>query len=148
MTKNHTVQKIKQGYVIDHLPAGKSRFILRLLDLYKSNYEVYTGRNVPSKKIERKDFLKIVGAEFSNVDFNRIALIAPNATVNRIENFEVAEKRRITIPRLVENIITCPNLNCITHVEPFMKTVFTYNDNTFICRFCEHRFGTDEVTFL
>ena len=149
MTSNtHTVQKIENGYVIDHIPPGKNVHILKLLGLHKSTHEIYSGRNVPSKKHGTKDFLKIVGAEFSDLDFNRIALVAPNATVNRIENFSLTEKQRIAIPERIENILVCPNVNCIANHEPFIKTVFTRAGSRFTCAFCEYTFTDEEIAFL
>lgn len=144
------VKKIENGFVIDHIPPGKSEKIIKLLGMEDKGTEMYVGRNVPSKKLGRKDFIKIVGLKLTKNSLDKVSLIA-NATVSRIENFSVAEKIYIDIPQRIENILKCPNLNCISNNEPFVKTIFlSINKNPLVikCVFCEMEFFQQELEFL
>ena len=145
------VRKIENGIVIDHIPAGKSQFILKLLGVDDASHETYIGRGVPSTKMGRKDFVKVVGLDLGPQEFNKIALLAPSATVNRIRNFDVVEKIKIDVPETIENILKCPNLNCITNHERFCRTIFTKIKKEPLevrCGFCERLFQADDVVFL
>ena len=144
------VKKIEQGIVIDHIPKKASDKIIRILKLY-DRFEFYTGINCQSKKIGRKDFIKIVNGDVSNEELNKIALVAPGATVMRIKNYEIFEKIPITISSEITNLVKCPNTGCITNQEPYKITKFLKingNPLKIRCKFCERTFKEGEFEIL
>lgn len=148
--KEIIVQKIEQGIVIDHIPVLASDKIIKILKLYK-RFEFYTGINCNSHKIGKKDFIKIVNGDVSNEELNKIALVAPGATVMRIKDYEIVEKIPITISEEIKNIVKCPNTGCITNQEPYKKTHFLRTDEKPLkikCKFCERTFKEGEFEFL
>ncbi len=113
-----TISKIRDGTVIDHIPSGKALEVLRILGIRRGSREkVSMAMNVESKKMERKDIVKVEGKFISEEELNRISLIAPDATINIIENFEIRRKFRVRIPEKVEGLLKCPNGNCISNDE-------------------------------
>ncbi|MCX6706694.1 MAG: aspartate carbamoyltransferase regulatory subunit [Candidatus Woesearchaeota archaeon] len=145
----YKVFKIKEGVVIDHIPAGKALHVVRVLGLSKNLGDsiITLGMNLESKKIGKKDVVKIENKELTKEELNKIALIAPNASVNMIKNEHVSEKLNIMIPARLENIIICPNPNCITRNYD-MKTKFTTISRDPLkirCNYCERIFDRDDV---
>ncbi len=117
------VAKIKEGTVIDHITAGYALTVLKILRITgQEGFIVSVAMNVPSGKLGRKDVVKIEGRELSPEEVDRIALVAPRATINIIRNYEVVEKRRVKLPKVIKNIVKCVNPACITNsrepVEP------------------------------
>lgn len=113
-----TVSKIMNGTVIDHIPAGRALEVLRLLGITgKEKLRVAVLMNVESRKLGRKDIIKIEGKFLEAKELNLIALIAPNATINIIENYEVKKKFKVELPEIVEDLLKCPNTTCISNKE-------------------------------
>lgn len=111
-----TVSKIRWGTVIDHIPAGYALKVLRILGIDGSEgYRVAVLMNVDSLKLKRKDIVKVEERELKPDEVNRIALIAPTATINIIRNYEVAVKLKVEIPEFIEEILKCGNPTCITN---------------------------------
>jgi aspartate carbamoyltransferase regulatory subunit len=109
------VRRIREGTVIDHIPAGKALTVLRILGITgKEGYRVAVVMNVESRKLGLKDIVKIEGRFLRPDEVDRIALIAPTATINIVRNYEVVEKRRVQLPDVIEGIIRCVNPSCIT----------------------------------
>lgn len=112
------VPKILEGTVIDHIPAGKALEILRVLGISgQEGWRIAILMNVESKKLGKKDIIKIERRKLTPAEVNVIALIAPTATINIIENFTVVEKQKVTVPNIIEEIIRCPNPTCISNKE-------------------------------
>jgi len=110
------VSKIMNGTVIDHIPAGKALDILNVLNIKGSEgLRIAVLMNVESKKLGRKDIIKIEQKKLTPTEVNVIALIAPTATINIIENFLVVSKYRVEIPEVIEGILRCPNPTCISN---------------------------------
>ena len=110
-----TVSKIMRGTVIDHIPAGRGIDVLRVLGITgREGYRIAVLMNVESKKLGRKDIVKIENRFLEPHEVNIIALIAPNATINIVENYEVKRKYRAEIPQEIEGLLRCPNPTCIT----------------------------------
>lgn len=113
-----TISKIREGTVIDHIPAGKALEVLKILGIRSGSREqVSMAMNVESKKMGKKDIVKVEGKFIGDNELNRISLIAPNATINIIKDYEVRRKFKVEIPKFVEGIIRCPNRNCISNDE-------------------------------
>ena len=132
------VDSIQHGFVIDHIPAGMGLRIYHLLGLENSNLTVAIIKNVPSKKMGRKDIIKI-DAEIE-LDLNLIGYVAKNATVNVIKNGEIIEKKTLSLPEKLINVITCKNPRCITTTEQELEHVFVLTDSelgVYRCLYCE-----------
>ena len=111
-----TVSKIRYGTVIDHIPAGYALNVLRILGIRGSEgYRVAVVMNVDSMKLGKKDIVKIEGRELEPEEVNKIALIAPTATINIVRDYKVEVKMKVKLPDEIEGIIRCSNPNCITN---------------------------------
>lgn len=144
-----SVEAIEKGTVIDHIPAGKGLAILRQFKLLHYGNAVTVGFNLPSKTQGNKDIIKISGVSLDENAANQLALFAPEATVNTIENFNVVQKRHLTLPDSVSEVFRCPNSNCASHGEPVKSRFYVRQKNGEIklkCHYCEKTFPRDFVT--
>lgn len=144
------VEKIKEGTVIDHIPAGYSLSVLRVLGITcKEGFTVTVACNVPSKKYGKKDIVKIEGRELTDNEVNKIALIAPTATINIIKDFEVVKKYKVKIPDEVVGILNCINPSCVTRDErePIISRfkVISENPIRLRCVFCEKILELEDI---
>ena len=143
------VEAIKNGTVIDHIPAQIGIKVLKLFSMDKSEQRVTVGLNLPSSALGHKDLLKIENVFISEEQASKLALYAPHATVNQIENYEVVKKLALDLPEQINNVFECPNSNCITHDEPVETSfkVFEKKDNVRLkCKYCEKVFSREIVT--
>ena len=144
----YKVYAIKNGTVIDHITEGKGLEIVELLKLRQWKKTVTLGIGFTSKKQGKKDIVKIENKELDPEEVNKVAILAPTATLNIIRNYERVHKERLKIPDIIEGIITCPNPACITNHEP-VKTRFYREKNKKLhirCGYCERYFDGDTVT--
>jgi len=133
--KELIVSKIRNGTVIDHIPAGKALTVLKLLGITgREGNVVAIVMNVESRKLGKKDIVKIENRELTPKETDMIALIAPTATINIIKDFVVVEKRRVIVPKLIKGLLKCPNPTCITRAEPIESTFETISVNPLILR--------------
>ncbi len=133
-----TIDSIKNGIVLDHISAGLSMELYRMLNLEALNCSVAILKNVPSKLKGRKDIIKI-DAEIP-IDFDVIGYVDPGATVNIIRDGNLIEKRIIGKPVKLINVIKCKNPRCITSVEQELPHVFALTDaelGIYRCIYCE-----------
>ncbi|OIQ24208.1 aspartate carbamoyltransferase regulatory subunit [uncultured Vibrio sp.] len=143
------VEAIKNGTVIDHIPAQIGIKVLRLFDMHNSHQRITIGLNLPSSALGAKDLLKIENVFINEDQASKLALYAPHATVNQIEEYEVAKKLVLELPKQVNDIFACPNSNCITHNEPVESSfsVIEKNDDIRLkCKYCEKVFSREVVT--
>ena len=142
------VQAIKNGTVIDHLPAGNVLLIIKLLGGIPKDKIVTLGVNLKSKAYGQKDLIKIENRELNQDEVDRIALIAPKASINIIRAYKVIKKITPQLPEKFKNIITCPNPSCITNHER-MQTLFKVlnkEHNLLLqCHYCEKQFPQTEI---
>ena len=132
------VSKIRNGTVIDHLTAGEALHVLTILDIDGSGGEtVSLGINVPSDRLGRKDIVKVEGRELSQSEVDVLSLIAPDATINIIREYEVEEKSRVDRPAEVRGVLECPNSSCITNAGEPVAPVFDVLDDGVRCRYCD-----------
>ncbi|MFT5809223.1 MAG: aspartate carbamoyltransferase regulatory subunit [Moritella dasanensis] len=151
MIKEHQLQveAIKNGSVIDHIPANLGIKILKLFSLEDSNQRVTVGLNLPSSELGHKDLIKIENVFLNEDQANQLALYAPHATVNQIENYEVSKKLKLALPQKVTAVFACPNSNCITHNEPVDSSfaVVARNESVQLkCKYCEKSFSREIMT--
>lgn len=133
------VGKIENGIVLDHIKAGKAMDIYRDLNLGSLNCCVAVIQNARSSKMGRKDIIKIED-DLENVDLNALGYIDPNITIDIIKNGEIVEKRKISLPKRITNIIRCHNPRCITTIEQELPQIFELTDpatGTYRCIYCE-----------
>jgi len=147
--KELMVKKINNGSVIDHIPVGAGLKVIDILKITPDETAVVLV-NVESKKLGRKDIVKIENRELTENEVNKISLIAPNATLNIIENGEVKKKKKVSLPNFLEDVIKCPNSNCITNSNEPVKTKFFFEKKEPVklrCFYCEKLFDLEEITF-
>ncbi|MFA6368195.1 MAG: aspartate carbamoyltransferase regulatory subunit [Bacteroidales bacterium] len=137
--KELIVSAIENGTVIDHIPVNTVLMVLNILGLNDYEDEVLIGINLDSKKYSKKGIIKVRNKYFEQHDLNKIALVAPNATLIVIKNYEVVEKKSVEIPDKIEKILKCINPNCITNKEAIdSKFIVKEKDPLKIqCHFCE-----------
>lgn len=143
------VSKIKDGTVIDHIPAGRALAVLKVLGI-KGNEgtRVALVMNVESEKMKIKDIVKIDGRSISEKEAELITLIAPTATINIIKNYEVVEKRKLNIPEKVEGLLKCPNPSCVTNNDVEAKSRFVRESASPLvlkCDYCETYITEEDV---
>ena len=120
------VSKIRNGTVIDHVTGGQALNVLSILGIDGSEgLGVSIGMNVPSDRLGRKDVVKVEDRELSQSEVDVISLIAPEASINIIRDFEVVAKNRVDRPETVIGLLSCPNANCITNGNEPVETKFT-----------------------
>lgn len=117
--KELKVQPIRNGTVIDHIAPGRAISVLRILGMPRPAWTstITAAMNVPSSR-GRKDILKIEDRELDTGEVNKISLIAPNASINIVREYEVVRKERVQLPDKVSGLVKCPNPNCVTNHEP------------------------------
>lgn len=132
------VSKINEGTVIDHVPGGTALHVLAILGIDGSGgEEVSIGMNVPSDKLGRKDIVKVEGRELSQDEVDVLSLIAPEATINIVRDYEVVDKHRLERPGRVVGVLECPNHDCITADDEPVATIFDVLDDGVRCAYCE-----------
>ena len=133
------VRRIREGTVIDHIDMGKGLRVLEALDIDGSDGGLVTiALNVPSGKFRKKDIVKVENCFLEEDDTNILAVIAPSATINKIKNFKLVEKRRVSLPREIGRIFSCPNPHCITNSAEKIEPVMDVMDKRGVlqCRYC------------
>ncbi|MDF7676931.1 aspartate carbamoyltransferase regulatory subunit [Neisseriaceae bacterium ESL0693] len=144
-----SIEAIETGTVIDHIPAGQGLAILRQFKLLHHGTAVTVGFNLSSRQMGSKDIIKIAGIMLDDHAANRLALFAPQATVNDIEAFKVVRKRALTLPQTISEVFCCPNGNCASHGEPVNSRFYvsTHEGETRLrCHYCEKTFPRQLVT--
>jgi aspartate carbamoyltransferase regulatory subunit len=139
--KQLVISKIKDGTVIDHINAGRSILVLRILGIDERTTEnVSMAMNVPSKKMGKKDIVKVEGKFISEEELNKIALISPNATINLVKDYEIQKKFNVKPPEVVEEILSCPNHACISNEkrEPITSKFYVKVDENGVVAVCHY----------
>ena len=148
--KELIVSALENGTVIDHIPPKSVFQVFRILDLEKHNDQVLFGINLESRRHGKKGLIKIKNKFFKLDEINKIALVAPTATLIVIKDFEIIEKKQVETPDTVENIVKCFNPNCVTNYE-VIPTKFTLIDKVelkLLCHYCEKTTTKDNIKFL
>ena len=136
------IDSISNGIVIDHIKADNGMKLYELLDLGSLACSVAIIKNVTSKKMGKKDIIKI-DADIP-LDLDVIGYVDPGATVNIIRNGKLVEKKIIGMPEILTNVIKCKNPRCITSTEQELKHVFKLTDREkkiYRCLYCETKAG-------
>ena len=134
------VSAIKDGTVLDHIPAQSLFQVVDILDLAHAENPVTIGVNLESRTLGRKGIIKIADRFFEDEELSRIALAAPDATVNIIKDYEVVQKKKIELPETVIGIAKCSNPMCVTNhqkVATRFTTVVDHKKVKLLCHYCE-----------
>lgn len=144
------VAALENGTVIDHIPSEKLFTVVSLLGLKEMQNNITIGFNLKSKKLGKKGIIKIADKVFCDDEINRIAVVAPNVKLNIIRDYEVAEKRELTLPDELIGLVKCSNPKCITNNEP-MPTHFHVIDKkrcVIRCHYCEKEQEREEIEII
>lgn len=132
------IDTIENGYVIDHITAGNAMKIYELLKLNELECQVALITNAKSKKTKIKDLIKI--GKLIDIDFDKLAFIDPNVTVNIVKDNKIIEKRKLELPEKLINVTKCKNPRCITSIERDLDQIFKLTDKEkqiYRCIYCE-----------
>ncbi|MBQ2371616.1 MAG: aspartate carbamoyltransferase regulatory subunit [Bacteroidales bacterium] len=146
--KELVVSALENGTVLDHIPAENVYKALRILNLKGIENQITIGINLNSKQHGKKGIIKIADKFFEDDELNKLALLAPEATVNVIRDFKVVEKKKVELPKEISGIAKCMNPKCVTNHQP-ITTRFTVNvkgnETSLLCHYCEKISDTKKV---
>ena len=150
--KELKVTAIRNGTVIDHIPSDKSFQVMDMLNLSTYSNQIYFGTGLDSKKYGKKGIIKISGKYFEDEEINKIALVAPSATLIEITDYEVTKKEKVQLPDMVEKIVKCFNPKCVTNIQD-IETKFTVitdhkGEMKLACHYCEKTMTKENIDFL
>ena len=148
--KQLVVSAIKDGTVIDHIPAKLLFKVITILGLDHIQNQITFGSNLESKKLGSKAIIKVSGIFFRKEDIDRIALVAPQAKINVIRNYGVVEKKTVEVPETIEGIVKCVNPKCITNNED-VKTKFEVVNKDPVklrCHYCEKNTDQNNMVII
>lgn len=142
-----TINSIKNGIVIDHIKAGFGMKIYKYLELDKADYSVALIMNAESKKLGKKDIIKIENN--LEMDFAVLGFIDPNITINIIKDESIYKKIKLKLPSRIENIIKCRNPRCVTSIEKNVPHIFNLVDEKtgeYRCEYCDQIYKNKNVS--
>lgn len=146
--KTLSVSAIQNGTVIDHITSDQTLRIMYMLRLLDKKCKTTVGFNLPSNRMKYKDLIKIEDHVLTNQEANEITIFAPEATINIIQNFEVVQKLKTSLPPNISGVFVCPNAHCITNKEA-VESFFTLEEQgkqvKLVCRYCEKEFDRNQV---
>ena len=137
------VGQINEGFVLDHITAGKSMTIYHDLGLDKLDCSVAIIKNARSNKMGKKDILK-VECDIDTLDLDIVGFIDHNITVNIVKDAQIVEKKKLRLPSKIVNVIRCKNPRCITSIEQGLKQIFLLTDEEkeiYRCKYCEEKYS-------
>ncbi len=144
------IPKIKLGIVIDHIPAGDGVKILEIISRYEElkDVPITLGLNYDSKKLGRKDLIKLQLEFLAPEIIQHISIVVPGVTIKAIKEYKVYSKVVVQAPKEIRNLLKCKNPNCITNLQPGIETVFVAvdeNSDQVKCNYCERIFDRSEL---
>ncbi len=136
------VSKIKDGTVIDHITSGHALDVVKILEITgKTDGTVLIAMHVPSKQLDKKDIVKIEGRELKPKEVDKIALLAPHASINIIRDYKVANKKRVKLPKVIKGTVKCGNPACISNSnEPVEPKFYVKSHEPLMirCHYCSY----------
>lgn len=144
------VAALKNGTVIDHIPSDKLFTVVNLLGLIDTDLNMTIGNNLESKKLGKKGIIKVADRFFTDEEISRLSVVSPNVKLNIIRDYEVVEKKQVSMPDELKGIVKCNNPKCITNNEP-MTTIFhvTDKENGILkCHYCEKEQNKETIKLL
>ena len=144
------ISAIDEGTVIDHIPTDATFKVVEILDLENHRGIVSIATNLQSKSIGKKGIVKVGGKSLTQDEVNKIAIVAPDATVNIIKNYGVREKIKVKTPEIIDNVVKCSNPVCITNNEqvPTKFYVVKKDPLKIKCHYCERSMGKEDIEII
>lgn len=143
------ISPIENGTVIDHITAGEALNVLRIIGITGTTQEsISVATNVDSGKIGCKDIVKIKNRELRKDEVDKIALIAPKASINIIRDYKVWEKKGVEIPSEVLGIVRCPNPGCISNTNEPIQSCFLVHSKGLRCVYCDWLISKDITSHI
>ncbi len=146
------VSAIRNGTVIDHIPSDVVYQVFGILSLDETSNQVYLGTNLDSKKLGKKGIIKISGKYFKDDEINKVSLVAPNATLIEIKDYEVSRKEKVQLPEIVNKIVKCINPKCVTNNQNVPTSFQVKQDHKgnmkLFCKYCEKTIGKQNIEFI
>ncbi len=143
------VSKIRNGTVIDHITGGHALDVVKILEITGHGSGVVSiAMNVPSKRLGTKDVVKVEGRILAASEVDKIALLAPHATINIIKEFKVVEKNRVKLPDTLQGVVKCDNPTCISNsTEPVQSKFYVEKEEPLRlkCHYCGHVMEKSDV---
>lgn len=147
MAKEIMIPAIEEGTVIDHIPSRETFKIIRLIDPQEFEHTISLALNLKSNKMGKKGVIKISNRTLTQEEVNKVAILAPQATVSIIKDYKVKDKIIVSVPKVVEKIVKCSNPNCVTNIEE-VRTMFSLvSEEPFKmrCSYCERTMSRDDI---
>lgn len=147
--KELIVSAISDGTVIDHITHGNTLRVLSILNLENFQDQIYIGANLDSKKYGKKGIIKVHNRFFESDEINKIALVAPTATLIEIRDYDVVKKAHVEIPDTIKSFVKCVNPKCVTNHEniPTHFSVIDKEDLKLHCHYCEKITKKETIEF-
>ncbi len=148
--KELKISAIEEGTVIDHIPTDATFKVAEILDLERQKGIVSIATNLQSKKIGKKGIIKVGGRSLTQEEVNKIAIVAPDATVNIISSYNVKEKIKVKTPDVIDNVVKCSNPVCITNNEQVATKFYVAKKDPLKirCHYCERSMGKEDVKII
>jgi aspartate carbamoyltransferase regulatory subunit len=150
MKKEIAIPAIKDGTVIDHVPSRMTFRVMRILNPQEFEHTINVALNLKSKKMGKKGIIKISNRTLTQDEVNKIALLAPKASVSIIKDYKVKNKIRIKLPKKVTGSVKCSNPKCITNAEAVTTHFKTLEEEPLRiqCYYCERIMGREDIKLL
>ena len=144
------ISAIDEGTVIDHIPTDATFKVVEILDLENHRGIVSIETNLQSKRLGKKGIVKVGGKSLTQAEVNKIAIVAPDVTVNIIKNYDVKEKIKVKTPDVIDNVVKCSNPVCITNNEniPTKFYVAKKDPLKIKCHYCERSMGKEDIEII
>ena len=148
--KELKISAIGEGTVIDHIPTDATFKVVEILDLENHNGIVSIATNLHSKSLGKKGIVKVGGKILTQDEVNKIAIVAPDATVNIIKDYNVKEKIKVRTPDVIDNVVKCSNPVCITNNEQIATKFYVTKKDplTIKCHYCERSMGKWDIRII
>ena len=144
------ISAIDEGTVIDHIPTDATFKVVEILDLENHKGIVSIATNLQSKSIGKKGIVKVGGKSLTQDEVNKIAIVAPDATVNIIKKYDVKEKIKVKTPDVIDNVVKCSNPVCITNNEKIATKFYVVKKDPLKikCHYCERNMGKEDIEII
>ncbi len=148
--KELKISAIEEGTVIDHIPTDAIFKVAEILDLENHKGVVSIATNLQSKRAAKKGIIKVGGKSLTQDEVNKIAIVAPDATVNIIKNYDVREKIKVKTPDVIDSVVKCSNPVCITNNEQVLTKFYVIKKDPLKikCHYCERSMGKEDIGII
>lgn len=148
--KELEVSAIKNGTVIDHIPADLTFKVVQILHLYNHPGAITIGTNLESETLGKKGIIKVADRWMTDEEIGRLSVVAPNVTLNIIKDYQIVQKKYVQYPKQIVGVVKCSNPKCVTNHQPVATRmeVFDMERKSLKCIYCERVMQHDEIELL